>query len=33
MARFNARVDDDGVEPAEAARELLEEQGLIGSGE
>jgi glycine betaine/choline ABC-type transport system substrate-binding protein len=33
MARFNARVDDDGLEPADAARELIEELGLTGSAE
>lgn len=32
MARFNARVDDDGLEPKEAARELLDELGVLGSG-
>ncbi len=31
MARFNARVDDDGLEPKEAARELLDELGVLGS--
>lgn len=29
MARFNARVDEDGLEPIEAARELLVEMELI----
>lgn len=33
MTRFTYRVDGDGLEPIDAARELLEELGLLGAGE